>query len=53
MEVATYDEELDEDAQDEDVVPSDLFVPLTLEVDAIDDDGEVTARKFFLAPALC
>ena len=28
VEVATYDEEPDEDAQDEDVVPSDLFVPL-------------------------
>ena len=52
VEVATYDEEPDEDAQDEDVVPSDLFVSLTLEVDAIDDDddGDVTARQFFLAP---
>ena len=50
VEVAMYDEELDEEAQNEDVMPSDLFVPLTLEVNAIDDGGEVTARKFFLAP---
>ena len=50
VEVATYDEEPDEEAQNEDVVPSDLFVPLTLEVNAIDENGEVTARKFCLAP---
>ena len=43
VEVANYVEDLEEATQ------SDLFTPLLLDVDGIDDDGDVTGRTFYLA----
>ena len=47
VEIATYLEEEDEDYQD---LKSDLFVPLLLEVEGLDEDANVTGRKFYLTP---
>ena len=43
VEVAEYN------VDEEEVTKSDLFVPLVLEVDGMDEDGEVLGRKFYLA----
>ena len=43
VEVASYVEEVEE------ATLSDLFTPLTLDVEGIDADGAVTGRKFYLA----
>ena len=43
VEVADYNED------EEEMTKSDLFTPLLLEVDGIDDNGEVTGRRFYLA----
>jgi len=47
VEIATYLEEDDEDYQD---LKSDLFVPLLLEVEGVDEHANVTGRKFYLTP---
>ena len=43
VEVADYN------VDEEEMTKSDLFTPLVLEVDGVDADGEVLARKFYLA----
>ena len=43
VEVAEYN------VDEEEMTKSDLFTPLVLEVDGVDVDGEVLARKFYLA----
>ena len=43
VEVAEYN--LDE----EEMAKSDLFTPLILEVDGLDEDGDITGRRFYLA----
>ena len=35
--------------QEGEPLPSDLFLPLTVEVDGFDADGDVKARRFYLA----
>ena len=43
VECATYDDD------EEDIAKSDIFFPLTLEVEGIDEEQEVTGRNFYLA----
>ena len=43
VEGATYDDD------EEDIAKSDIFFPLTLEVEGIDEELEVTGRNFYLA----